>query len=127
VYHLGGGTLEYESPRKIYLNFRNSLFTLLKNEPMGKLLWLIPARLLLDGVAAGRFAAKGQFRAIWAILRGHFSMYRQWGEVMRKRRSIAQIVEKERIGPSRSRIGMYRGSAVVAHYLRRVKNFSDLF
>ncbi len=127
VYHLGGGTLEYESPRKIYLNFRNSLFTLLKNEPMSKLLWLIPARLLLDGVAAGRFAAKGQFRAIWAILRGHFSMYRQWGEVMRKRRNIAQIVEKERIGPSRSRIGMYRGSAVVAHYLRRVKNFSDLF
>ena len=127
VYHLGGGTLEYESPRKIYLNFRNSLFTLLKNEPMGKLLWLIPARLLLDGVAAGRFAAKGQFRAIWAILRGHFSMYRQWGEVMRKRRRIAQIVEKERIGPSRSRVGMYRGSAVVAHYLRRVKNFSDLF
>lgn len=127
VYHLGGGTLEYESPRKIYLNFRNSLFTLLKNESAGKLLWLIPARLLLDGVAAVHFAAKRQFRAIWAILRGHFSMYRQWGEVMRKRRDIAQIVEKERIGPNRSRTGVFSGSVVVAHYLRRVKNFSDLF
>jgi len=127
VYHLGGGTLGYENPRKIYLNFRNSLFTLLKNESAGKLLWLIPARLLLDGVAAMRFAAKRQFRAIWAILRGHFSMYRQWGEVMRKRRDIAQIVEKERIGPDRSRAGVFRGSIVVAHYLRRVKNFSDLF
>lgn len=127
VYHLGGGTLEYESPRKIYLNFRNSLFTLLKNESAGKLLWLIPARLLLDGVAALRFAAKRQFRAIWAILRGHFSMYRQWGEVMRKRQEIAQLVEREKIGPNRGHVGRLRGSVVIAHYLRRVKNFSDLF
>ena len=31
VYHLGGGTLNYMSPRKVFLNFRNSLFTLYKN------------------------------------------------------------------------------------------------
>lgn len=126
VYHLGGGTLEYESPRKVYLNFRNSLFTLLKNEPAGKLLWLIPARLLLDGVAAVRFAMKRQFGAVWAIVRGHFSLYRQWPEVMRKRRHIAQVVERSRIGQGRQVAGTYSGSVVVAHYLRRVKNFSDL-
>ena len=126
VYHLGGGTLEYESPRKVYLNFRNSLFTLLKNESAGKLLWLIPARLLLDGVAAFRFAAKGQFRAIWAILRGHFSMYRQWTEVMRKRRMVAKIVERQRIQPQANRSGIYPGSVVAAHYLGRIKEFSAL-
>ena len=126
VYHLGGGTLGYESPRKVYLNFRNSLFTLLKNEPTSKLLWLIPARLLLDGVAVLRFAAKRQFPAIWAVLRGHFSMYRQWRDVMRRRREVANIVEKERIAPQMNRAGMFRGSVVAAHYLRRVKNFSDL-
>lgn len=127
VYHLGGGTLDYESPRKVYLNFRNSLFTLLKNEPMSKLLWLLPTRLVLDGVAAARFAVKGQGRAVWAILRGHFSLYRQWAEVMRKRREAAQTVARERIGPSHLTAGVYRGSVVAAHYLRRVKNFSDLF
>ena len=26
IYHLGGGTLAYNSPRKLYLNFRNSLW-----------------------------------------------------------------------------------------------------
>lgn len=31
VYHLGGGTLPYNSPKKIYLNFRNSLFMIAKN------------------------------------------------------------------------------------------------
>ncbi|HND89136.1 MAG TPA: riboflavin kinase, partial [Saprospiraceae bacterium] len=127
VYHLGGGTLDYESPRKVYLNFRNSLVTLLKNEGLGKLLWLVPARLVLDGVAAARFAVKGQGKAVWAILRGHFSLYRQWAEVMRKRREAGLTVERERIGPSRLMEGMYRGSVVAAHYLRRIKNFSDLF
>ena len=31
VYHLGGGTLSNESPRKTFLNFRNNLFMLTKN------------------------------------------------------------------------------------------------
>ena len=33
VYHVGGATLKEESPRKSFLNFRNSLFTLVKNVP----------------------------------------------------------------------------------------------
>jgi len=40
VYHLGGGTLSYDNPRKVFLNFRNNLTTLLKNESALKLLWL---------------------------------------------------------------------------------------
>jgi riboflavin kinase/FMN adenylyltransferase len=111
VYHLGGGTLEYENPRKVYLNFRNSLFTLIKNESVAKLCWLIPARLMLDGVAAARFAAKGQFRAILAIARGHFSLYRQFGETLRKRRAITQMIQKHGIGPT-NRAGIYRGSII---------------
>src|SRR5690606_33042385 len=31
VFHLGGGTLSNLNPRKTYLNFRNSLFTIIKN------------------------------------------------------------------------------------------------
>ena len=33
VYHLGGSTLNHLNPNKTYLNFRNSLFTILKNSP----------------------------------------------------------------------------------------------
>jgi GT2 family glycosyltransferase len=33
VFHLGGGTLSYNSPKKVYLNFRNNLFMLFKNLP----------------------------------------------------------------------------------------------
>lgn len=125
VYHLGGGTLEYESPRKVFLNFRNSLFTLFKNEPAGKLWWLLPARLLLDGLAGLRFALKGQFRAIWAIVLAHFSFYRNAGKTLRKRRQIAEMIERQRVGPER-RNGRFGGSMVFAHYARRVKRFSRI-
>jgi len=125
VYHLGGGTLEYENPRKVFLNFRNSLYSLVKNESTGKLLWLIPARFILDGVAGARFAAKGQFRAIWAIVRAHFSFYNNMSNTLAKRRKIRQIVESKRIADANTS-GIYRGSIIFAHYLRRIKVFSKL-
>jgi riboflavin kinase/FMN adenylyltransferase len=125
VWHLGGGTLEYENPRKVFLNFRNSLYSLLKNEPWQKLLWLIPARFLLDGLAGARFAAKRQFKAIWAIVRAHFSFYANFGLMLQKRKEVAQIIEKEQIAP-KNKNGIYPGSIIIAHYLRRVKVFSKL-
>lgn len=125
VWHLGGGTLEYENPRKVFLNFRNSLFSLLKNESWGKLLWLIPARFLLDGLAGVRFAAKGQFKAISAIVRAHFSFYNHFSDTLRKRKAVMQIIEKQRINPV-NRKGILEGSIIVAHYIRRIMEFSKL-
>lgn len=125
VYHLGGGTLEYENPRKVFLNFRNSLFTLFKNEPVGKLLWLIPARFLLDGLAGVRFLLKGQFRAIGAIVRAHYSFYANFKKSIGKRQQGYRVVETRRIGPENKK-GVYPGSIVFAHYARRIKRFSSL-
>ncbi|HRI59546.1 MAG TPA: glycosyltransferase family 2 protein [Saprospiraceae bacterium] len=125
VYHLGGGTLEYENPRKVFLNFRNSLYSLLKNQPARKLLWLIPARIILDGLAGARFAAKGQFRAIWAIVRAHFSFYSNFRHTVRKRFAAAAVIDQHKVRPQ-NRSGIYPGSIIVAHYLRRVKEFSKL-
>ncbi|MEO6760251.1 MAG: bifunctional riboflavin kinase/FAD synthetase, partial [Saprospiraceae bacterium] len=92
----------------------------------GKLLWLLPARFLLDGLAGARFAAKGQFRAIWAIVRAHFSFYGTFGTTLRKRRHMARIIAKHRIGPA-NKAGIFPGSIVFAHYARRIKEFSQLW
>jgi riboflavin kinase/FMN adenylyltransferase len=125
VYHLGGGTLDYESPRKVFLNFRNSLFSILKNEPTAKALWLIPTRLMLDGAAGLMFAAKRQWASIGSILKAHYSFYSHFNRTIQKRRAINTIIQQHRIGsPERSAI--YKGSIVVQHYLRRIKNFSQL-
>jgi riboflavin kinase/FMN adenylyltransferase len=125
VYHLGGGTLDYNHPKKVFLNFRNSLFSLLKNERALKLLWLIPARLVLDGIAALRFLFKGQLRSIWSILTAHGSFYAHLGYLLRQRRAAAGVVARSRIG-SGHLSGVYPGSIVWAYYARGIKRFSDL-
>ncbi len=52
VYHLGGGALAYNNPRKTYLNFRNNLLMLYKNMPQPQLRRVLAMRFILDYVAA---------------------------------------------------------------------------
>ncbi len=52
VYHLGGGSLGYESPRKTFLNFRNNLLMLYKNLPENRLKSVMRWRWWLDYAAA---------------------------------------------------------------------------
>jgi riboflavin kinase/FMN adenylyltransferase len=126
VFHLGGGTLEYENPRKVFLNFRNSLFTILKNETFFNLLWLIPARILLDGVAGIMFATKGQWGAVRNILKAHFSFYKAFKSTWQKRQKINQIIDNQKIKPDFDIAGIYKGSIVKRYYLHRTKKFSQL-
>lgn len=123
--HVGGGTMDYMNPRKAYLNFRNSLYTIFKNENSGKLLWLIPTRLVLDGVAAVMFLAKGQFKHISAILRAHFSFYGNFFILLDRRKKYTQIIEKQRIAPE-NKVGILKGSIVWKYYVEGKKYFSDL-
>ncbi|WP_196893128.1 glycosyltransferase family 2 protein [Aureivirga marina] len=92
VYHVGGATLENTSPFKTYLNFRNSLYTLLKNLPKGKLFPVIFPRMVLDGIAGIRFLLKFQFSHFFSILKAHFSFYKNMRK-MYKKRSENQILD----------------------------------
>lgn len=74
VYHVGGATLNHTSPKKTYLNFRNSLFTLTKNAK-GNLFPIILIRLILDGIAAIKFLTDLKPKHTLAILKAHFSYY----------------------------------------------------
>lgn len=73
VFHVGGSTLKNSSPKKTFLNFRNSLMTLVKNAP--RPFSLVLTRLLLDGIAGLRFLFKGQLSHFIAIIKAHFSFY----------------------------------------------------
>ena len=65
VYHLGGGALSYESPRKTYLNHRNNLLMIYKNKqhPWGVLF----VRQILDYAAAFFYLLQGRFGAFKAV------------------------------------------------------------
>jgi GT2 family glycosyltransferase len=75
IYHVGGATLNSNNPKKTFLNFRNSLFMMLKNLPKQKLFPVLFVRLTLDGVAGFRFLLNGQPVHLWAILTAHYHFY----------------------------------------------------
>jgi GT2 family glycosyltransferase len=123
VYHLGGGTLQYASPRKTYLNFRNSLTTLTKNSAGGlSLLVKLYLRLLLDGVAGLQFILKGQPKLCWAIVRAHFAYYGKLGEVLSQRKLAHAIGE----GSSASVLETGPKSIVYNYFAAGKKHFSEL-
>ena len=113
VYHLGSATLAVGHPNKTFYNFRNSLFTLVKNE--ANLLFLrILGRLILDGIVGIRFILQGKFIHFWAILRAHMSFYRQLAIFIKKRKKITKTPH--------SRLC----SIVYAYYIKGKKRYTDL-
>jgi len=87
VYHVGGATLKKTNPKKTYLNFRNSLFTLTKNAN-GFLLGKILIRLILDGIVAIKFLLEFKPKNALAILKAHFSFYNSIERLLKQRKSI---------------------------------------
>lgn len=85
IYHLGGSTLSNMDPKKTFLNFRNSLFSILKNLPRKKAFPILFSRLLLDGVAGLRFVFQGKPQHCWAIIRAHLSFYKNFSNMYKKR------------------------------------------
>ncbi len=85
VYHVGGATLNEANSYKTFLNFRNSLYTLVKNLPKSKVLIFVLIRMLLDGVAGLRFTLQGRPIHTLAILKAHISFYKNLRRMIAKR------------------------------------------
>ena len=125
IYHQGGATLPYDNPRKVFLNFRNNLATLIKNEPGIKLIWLFFARLLLDGLAGLNFLRQGQWQNCVSIIKAHWNIFIWFPVLLKKRRISKQVVNKFRVGPA-TRAGMFRGSILQKYYLAGIRHFNAL-
>jgi GT2 family glycosyltransferase len=87
VYHIGGATLSNTSPKKTYLNFRNSLFTLVKHTDTHVFIRTI-VRMLLDGIAALRFLLQLKPNHFFAILKAHGSFYLNLGRILSQRKIL---------------------------------------
>lgn len=114
VYHQGGGTLSSTSPRKTFLNFRNSLNTLLKNSEKNPIPILF-LRMILDGIAAIRFLVQGQFSHFSAIFHAHFSFYSFIPEMLKKRKQLRKKKQD-----------FYVVSIVWHNFVRKTRCFSQL-
>jgi GT2 family glycosyltransferase len=121
VFHDAGTTLDPESPRKVYLNHRNSLLMLLKNHRASALIHVLPVRFLLDLLAFLYRLLNGEVMNGFAILRALGSILFGLGEIARSRMSLASI----RSGGTR-KVPLYRKSIVWQYFVLRRKTFSQL-
>lgn len=87
IYHVGGATLNAINPKKTYLNFRNSLFTITKNAH-GYLLSILCIRLILDGIAGIKFLFGFKPAHFIAVIKAHFTFYWHLPRLIKQRKQI---------------------------------------
>ena len=119
VYHVGGGTLPYNSPRKVYLNFRNSLIMITKNHH-GMIGPKILYRLCIDGAAAMKFLLTGEFKNFVAVFKAHMWHHGHLRSMIKKRR------ETQALNTSFNPKGLYTGNIIFDYFFKNNKEFSKL-
>jgi hypothetical protein len=120
VYHVGGGTLSYDNPRKLYLNFRNNLWLLYKNLPAGQLFYILFIRMILDGVAAFKLLAEFNLNGIKSVLKAHFQFWLSLPALRQKRKMSRQV------GHPVKSVGIFPKSIVFQFYVWKRKRFSEI-
>jgi len=114
IYHVGGATLDKSNPKKTYLNFRNSLYMLVKNAN-GNLFLLIVFRLILDGLAGLRFLFQFKHKYILAILHAHIDFYKNLPALLKQRNELPKAIKHYKIK-----------SIVWSYFLQNKKKYSRL-
>lgn len=114
VYHLGGGSLPMNHPRKLFLNYRNNLLMLYKNLSPARRRKVMAVRWLLDRAAMLLFFLKGE----WANVRSVSGAYSQY-QKMKKNYTPIPTERKDAC--------IYKGSIVWDYYFKGKKSFSSLF
>ncbi|MBQ0029010.1 MAG: glycosyltransferase family 2 protein [Paludibacteraceae bacterium] len=117
VYHVGGGTLSAANPRKTFLNFRNNLFLIYKNEP--KACKVLFVRFFMDYLAAFVFLAKLDFANFAAVLNARFQFWKMRSSFAAKRQENMKKTVNDNIPE------VYPHSLVWQCYLNGLKSFKE--
>ncbi|MBQ0024162.1 MAG: glycosyltransferase family 2 protein [Bacteroidales bacterium] len=116
VFHVGGGTLPANSPRKLYLNYRNNLLMLHKNLPESIRSRRIFIRQCLDGAAAAVYLLTGKWRYFRAVVKAHSDF-----------RKMRASLDESPFDEERNNVGYYPHSIVLKYILSRGRlKFSDI-
>ena len=118
VYHVGGGTLPKENPRKTFLNFRNNLLLLYKNLPERCLRRVLFLRFWLDALASIVFLFKGEARSFLAVWQGRRAFHQMKKDFTADRVSNLAAAILDPIPEQRP------SSLLAAYYLKGQKVFS---
>ena len=118
VYHVGGGTLPNNSPRKIYLNFRNSLSMLHKCLPEDER-WRLGVRRAMDLLSWGVYVLSGKWSFAKAVVMAHRDYCAQRPALDKKRERVQSVATNRRLATIYPRWIVWR-------YFMGKKRFEDL-
>jgi hypothetical protein len=118
VWHLGGGTLQPDSPQKIFLNHRNNLAMLFRcSSPMQRVLVAV-VRPLTDAAAALSYLAGGKVAAAKAVWRAWCDFVKWHPRLASERKEIrARVVCESQY--------IYKG-AIVLRYMFGRRHFGRM-
>lgn len=120
VFHVGGGTLPNEHPRKLYLNFRNNLLTLIKNLPPGTLFITLISRMILDCAASLKYLASLKIADSCAVAMAYLSVISRFIPYYRHRKKLRSSTVRH------THKEIYRRSVVVDFFLMKNRKFTQL-
>ncbi len=120
VYHVGGGTLPNNNPRKLFYNYRNNLFLLYKNLPKGSFRYILFIRMILDGASAIMYLLQGKFSFFTTVFKAHMAFYSNLKKIRKKRN---ENIEKQKIFYHPE---IFKGSIIFSFFVKRIKKFSKL-
>ena len=111
IFHLGGGTLPNNSPRKLYLNYRNNLAMLYKNLSTFGLWTILLIRGVLDTLSALIFLLQGRGDFFKVVVLAHIDFHRSHRNLRCKRAFVNTIRRVKH--PT----GIYSGSIILRYAL----------
>lgn len=124
VYHVGGGTLSYNSPHKIYLNHRNNLIMLVNNLPFIAYSWRIILRILIESLGlSSYYLITKQFKLISPIWKAHWDFFHWYLHKRSRTPSIYRYLPKKHKHKIK---GIYKGIFIIDYFILGKRRFNKL-
>ena len=123
VYHMGGKTLDYQSPKKTYLNHRNSFLLLLTNYSIPLAAYLFFPRLVLEIISGIYELVNGRYRHFSAIMKSLFWLLFHPHKIIKRIGLTRYLREKKDREITES---FYPGSIAWSYFILKRKTYDSL-
>ena len=84
VFHIGAYTIK-ENSSKTFLNYRNSLYMIVKNLPYNKLWTILPQRIIIDIISSFYLLSNLKLMSFLSVYRAYFSLFASFLIILNKR------------------------------------------
>ncbi len=119
IYHVGGGALPKENPRKTYLNFRNNLYLIYKNLPRHNFYKTLITRMIIDLGAIVKNLAERKFKHSGAIIEAQLNFFKKISYLHKCRKS--EVYKNFELA---NFFGVLNKSILMGYYFKKWKKFS---